>query len=83
MLCLDAGHFHPTETISDKLSSLLLFIDELFPHVSREVRWDSDHVVVLNDEVRTIASEFITGNYADRIPIALNYFDASISRIAA
>ncbi len=83
MLCLDAGHFHPTEVISDKLSSVLLFVPEVLLHVSRPVRWDSDHVVILNDELRAIAQEIIRGGFQSRVHIGLDFFDASINRIAA
>ena len=83
MLCLDAGHFHPTEVISDKISAALLWIDELLLHVSRGVRWDSDHVVILSDELRAIAEELVRGNFLDRVHIGLDFFDASINRIAA
>lgn len=83
MICLDAGHFHPTEVISDKISSVLLFSDELLLHVSRPVRWDSDHVVILNDELRAIAEELVRGNFLGRTHIGLDFFDASINRIAA
>lgn len=83
LLCLDAGHFHPTEVISDKLSSALLFLDEILLHVSRGVRWDSDHVIVLSDEIRAIAEEVIRNNYESRVHIGLDFFDASINRIAA
>jgi L-rhamnose isomerase len=83
LLCLDAGHFHPTEVISDKISSALTFLDEILLHVSRPVRWDSDHVVILNDELNAIAQEIIRGNYVDRVHIGLDFFDASINRIAA
>ncbi|OHB56174.1 MAG: L-rhamnose isomerase [Planctomycetes bacterium GWF2_42_9] len=83
LLCLDAGHFHPTEVISDKISSALTFLDEILLHVSRPVRWDSDHVVILNDELNAIAQEIIRGNYLDRVHIGLDFFDASINRIAA
>ncbi|MGE4565534.1 MAG: L-rhamnose isomerase [Victivallaceae bacterium] len=82
MLCLDAGHFHPTEAIADKLSSILLFSPEVLLHVSRGVRWDSDHVVLFNDELRAIAEEVVRCG-ENRIHIALDYFDASINRIAA
>ena len=82
-LCLDAGHFHPTEVISNKISSLSLFIDEILLHVSRPVRWDSDHVVVLDDELMAIAQELVRGNLLDRVHIGLDFFDASINRIAA
>lgn len=83
LLCLDAGHFHPTETIGDKISSILTFIDELLLHVSRGVRWDSDHVVILSDDLRNIAEEIVRGGYVDRVHIGLDYFDASINRVAA
>ena len=83
LLCLDAGHFHPTEVISDKLSSVLLFLDEVLLHVSRGVRWDSDHVIVLSDEIRAIAEEIVRNNFESRVHIGLDYFDASINRIAA
>jgi L-rhamnose isomerase len=82
-LCLDAGHFHPTETISNKISSISLFVDELLLHVSRPVRWDSDHVVILDDELMAIAQEIVRGNLLNRVHIGLDYFDASINRIAA
>lgn len=83
LLTLDTGHFHPTETIIDKVSSVLMFVDEVLLHVSRGVRWDSDHVVVLNDELRGIAEEVVRGGYIDRVHIGLDYFDASINRVAA
>jgi L-rhamnose isomerase len=83
LLCLDAGHFHPTETISDKISAVLLWLDRLLLHVSRGVRWDSDHVVVLSDDVRAIAEELVRGAYLDRVHIGLDFFDASINRVAA
>ncbi len=83
LLCLDAGHFHPTETISDKISSVLLYLDELLLHVSRGVRWDSDHVVTLTDELRAIAQELVRGDFLGRVHIGLDFFDASINRIAA
>jgi len=83
LLCLDAGHFHPTEVISDKISSVLTFLDEILLHVSRGVRWDSDHVVILSDELRAIAQEIVRGDYLDRVHIGLDFFDASINRIAA
>jgi L-rhamnose isomerase len=82
LLCLDAGHFHPTEVISDKLSSCLMFFDEVLLHVSRGVRWDSDHVVTLTDELKAIAEEVVRHNYDKRVHIGLDYFDASINRIA-
>ena len=83
LLCLDSGHFHPTEVISDKLSSCLLYLDEILLHVSRGVRWDSDHVVCWDQELQAIASEIIRHNYDKRVHIGLDYFDASINRIAA
>ncbi len=83
LLCLDAGHFHPTEVISDKISSVFCFVDRILLHVSRGVRWDSDHVVTLNDELQAIAQELVRGDYLDRTHIGLDFFDASINRIAA
>jgi len=83
LLCLDAGHFHPTEVISDKLSSTLAFVDEVLLHVSRGVRWDSDHVVVLSDELQAIAQEIVRGGFLQRVHIGLDFFDASINRVAA
>ncbi len=83
VLCLDSGHFHPTEVISDKISALMPFVDELLLHVSRGVRWDSDHVVTLDDELLAIMQEIVRGDYLDRVYIGLDYFDASINRVAA
>jgi L-rhamnose isomerase len=83
LLCLDAGHFHPTEVISDKISSVLLYLDEILLHVSRGVRWDSDHVVTFSDELRAIAEEIVRGHFLQRVHIGLDYFDASINRVAA
>jgi len=83
LLCMDVGHFHPTETVSNKISSMSIFCDELLLHVSRPVRWDSDHVVIFDDELQAIAHEIIACNCLDRVNIALDYFDASINRIAA
>lgn len=83
LLCLDAGHFHPTEVISDKISSVLQYVPELLLHVSRGVRWDSDHVVTLSDEVQAIANELVRGDFLDRTHIGLDFFDASINRVAA
>lgn len=82
MLTLDSGHFHPTETISDKISSVLLYLDEILLHVSRPVRWDSDHVVILDDELQAIANEIVRCG-RERVNIALDYFDATINRVAA
>ncbi len=83
MVCLDMGHFHPTESIADKISSMLQFFDEILLHVSRGVRWDSDHVVILNDDVRSLAEEIIRSNALARVNIALDYFDGSLNRIGA
>lgn len=83
LLTLDSGHFHPTEQISDKISSILLFVDEILLHVSRGVRWDSDHVVILNDEMFSIAQEIVRAKALNRVNVALDYFDASINRIGA
>ncbi len=83
VLCLDAGHFHPTEVISDKISSVMMYVPELLLHVSRGVRWDSDHVVTLTDELQAIATELVRGDYLDRVHIGLDFFDASINRVAA
>jgi L-rhamnose isomerase len=83
LLCLDAGHFHPTETISDKISSVLQFLPEILLHVSRGVRWDSDHVVTLNDDLLAIAREIVANGHLARVHLGLDYFDASINRVAA
>lgn len=83
LLTLDAGHYHPTESIADKISSVLQFLPEILLHVSRGVRWDSDHVVTLTDDLQAIAREIISNAYTDRVHIGLDYFDASINRIAA
>lgn len=83
VLCLDAGHFHPTETIADKISSVMLYVPRLLLHVSRGVRWDSDHVILLNDDLQAIARELVVGGYLDRTHIGLDFFDASINRVAA
>jgi len=80
---MDNGHYHPTETVSDKISSLLLFNDKIALHVTRAVRWDSDHVVILDDETKEIAKEIVRCNALDRVFIATDYFDASINRICA
>jgi L-rhamnose isomerase len=83
LLCLlDNGHFHPTESVADKISSMLLFSDRLALHVTRPVRWDSDHVVLYDDETREIAKEIIRNDFS-RVLLALDFFDASINRIAA
>ncbi|URJ49659.1 L-rhamnose isomerase [Paenibacillus polymyxa] len=82
-ICLDAGHFHPTEVISNKLSSLLMFTDQLLLHVSRPVRWDSDHVVTMDDELLDIARELVRGELLSRTHIGLDFFDGSINHVAA
>jgi L-rhamnose isomerase len=83
LLCLDAGHFHPTESIGDKISSVLQFVSEILLHVSRGVRWDSDHVVTFTDELQSIAREIVANGHAKRVRLGLDYFDASINRVAA
>ncbi len=83
VLCLDAGHFHPTEGIADKLSSVMLHVPEVLLHVSRGVRWDSDHVVTLDDQLQAITAELVRCKLLDRTHIGLDFFDASINRIAA
>ncbi|MDO5308345.1 MAG: L-rhamnose isomerase [Planctomycetia bacterium] len=83
VLTLDAGHFHPTECISDKLTSASMFVDELLLHVSRGVRWDSDHVVIWNDQMRAIAEELMRNNLLERTFFALDYFDGTLNRVAA
>jgi L-rhamnose isomerase len=83
LLTLDAGHYHPTESIADKISSVVQFLPEILLHVSRGVRWDSDHVVTLTDDLQAIAREIVANAYNARIHIGLDYFDASINRIAA
>ncbi|MEG1426219.1 MAG: L-rhamnose isomerase [Oscillospiraceae bacterium] len=80
---LDNGHYHPTEMVSDKISSLLTFFDKLPLHVTRPVRWDSDHVVLFEDELREIAKEIVRNNATERVLIGLDFFDASINRVAA
>ena len=83
LLCLDSGHFHPTETIADKISAVLLYVPELLLHVSRGVRWDSDHVVIFSDDLQAIMQELVRGDFLARTHIGLDYFDASINRVAA
>lgn len=83
LLCLDMGHFHPTENIADKLSAVSLSVDEILLHVSRPMRWDSDHVIVLNDDILAMAQELVSSNLLDRTHIGLDFFDATISRTAA
>jgi len=83
LICLDSGHFHPTEQVGDKISACLQFVDEMLLHVTRPVRWDSDHVVTLNDDVQLIASEIMRNDFLGRVNIGLDFFDASINRIGA
>ena len=83
LVCFDTGHFHPTETIADKLSAAFMFVNEILLHVSRGVRWDSNHVVTFSDDLQAIAQELVRGGYLNRVHIGLDYFDASINRIAA
>ncbi len=83
IVTLDTGHFHLTESIADKISSLLLFTPEIMLHVSRPIRWDSDHVTIMNDDTLDLAKEIVRSNALDRVNIGLDYFDASINRIGA
>ena len=83
LVCTDAGHFHPTEQISQKISAIMQFMPEMLLHVSRPMRWDSDHVVALDDELQNIMNEIVKGGYEKRVNIALDFFDASINRCAA
>lgn len=83
LLCMDAGHFHPTEKISQKISAVMQFMSEILLHVSRPMRWDSDHVVTMDDELQDIANEIIKNRYDSAVHIALDFFDASINRTAA
>ena len=83
IITLDTGHFHPTESVADKVSSMLLFVPELMLHVSRPVRWDSDHVTIMNDDTLDLCKEIVRCDALDRVHIGLDYFDASINRIGA
>jgi L-rhamnose isomerase len=83
LITLDNGHYHPTEQVGDKISSLLLYVDELMLHMTRGVRWDSDHVVIFNDEIQLIAHEVVRCNALERVHVGLDYFDASLNRIGA
>ncbi|MBN1131469.1 MAG: L-rhamnose isomerase [Bacteroidales bacterium] len=83
LICLDSGHFHPTEQVGDKISACLQFVDELMLHVTRPIRWDSDHVVTLNDDVLLIAQEIVRSNALKRVNFGLDFFDASMNRIGA
>ncbi len=83
VLCLDNGHFHPTEQVGDKISSCLLYVDELLLHMTRPVRWDSDHAVTWNEDIQLIASEIVRNGFLSRVHVGLDFFDASINRIGA
>ncbi len=83
MITLDNGHFHPTELVGDKISSILIYVDELLLHLTRGVRWDSDHVLTFNDELLLIAQEIVRANALKRVNIGLDFFDASLNRIGA
>ena len=83
LLCIDMGHFHPTESTADKLSALALSLDEILLHVSRPMRWDSDHVILMNDEVLSMAHELVSADLLNKTNIGLDFFDATISRTAA
>jgi L-rhamnose isomerase len=83
LICLDNGHFHPTEQVGDKVTSCLLYVDELLLHLTRPIRWDSDHAVTLNEDVQLIASEIIRNDFLNRVNIGLDFFDASINRLGA
>jgi L-rhamnose isomerase len=83
MITLDNGHFHPTEQVGDKISSILLYVDEILLHLTRGVRWDSDHVLTVNDELMLIAQEIIRAKALNRINVGLDYFDASLNRVGA
>jgi L-rhamnose isomerase len=83
LLCLDMGHFHPTESVADKVSAVLQFSGGLLLHVSRGVRWDSDHVVVFDDQLKEVMAEVVRAGALDRVHFALDYFDASLNRVAA
>ena len=83
MVCLDMGHFHPMENVSDKISSVLQFSDELLFHISRGVRWDSDHIPIFNDELQDVASQIIRNDLENRIYIAMDFFDATLNRVGA
>jgi len=83
VLCMDMGHYHPTETLADKLSAVLGFLDEVLLHISRGVRWDSDHVVIDNDDVRALCAELVRGDALGRVYLAFDFFDASVNRVGA
>lgn len=83
LMCIDNGHYHPTEIAGDKISSVLQYVDGVLLHVTRPVRWDSDHVVTLNEEIQLIASEIVRNDFMSRVNVGLDFFDASINRIGA
>ncbi len=83
VVCFDAGHFHPTETIADKLSAALLFVPGVLLHLSRGVRWDSDHVATFTDDMQAVFQEIVRGGFLQRVAVSMDYFDASINRLAA
>ena len=83
MLCLDLGHFHPTESVADKVSALFQFVDELLFHVSRPMRWDSDHVVILDDPVRSLCEELVRGGKLGASHLGLDFFDGTMNRVGA
>jgi len=83
MLCLDMGHFHPTESVADKVSALLQYADEFLLHVSRGIRWDSDHIVIMNDDVTSLTDEIVRADALKRVHVALDFFDGSVNRIGA
>jgi L-rhamnose isomerase len=83
MLCFDTGHFHPTEAVADKITSTIGFVDEILLHISRPVRWDSDHIVIFDDELRSLCQEIIRGAPPGRIHFGMDFFDASVNRVAA
>lgn len=83
LLCLDTGHFHPTEDVYDKISTSLLYLDEILLHITRSVRWDSDHVVAFDDKLKKVVEEIVRNDFLDRVHVGLDFFDASINRTAA
>jgi len=83
MPTLDMGHYHPTESVADKLTAVMLFTENVLLHISRGVRWDSDHVPIQNDDLQAVAQELVRGNLLHRAFVGLDYFDASINRVAA
>jgi len=83
MVCIDMGHYHPTESVADKISAILLFFDEILFHISRGVRWDSDHVAIFNDELRNLMEEIVRAGAVSRVHLALDFFDAELNRVGA